>query len=183
MVRYSRARRFVSTIIVVRIVDRWRHPNNSNEPRRFRPHAARRDVPGFRQHASVSGQLSSREPSYLRRFGQVVRRRRLIPPRLVHQLRGWLDKHPKRVAEIFSEAIALREIDLPRLPRYRVGRKSRRRRSGSAQPRAPRRAVAHDYPAQQPKVLDGRSRNRNLQQARSSRRCCGRREICSWVLS
>jgi predicted RNA-binding Zn ribbon-like protein len=33
----------------------------------------------------------------------------LIPARLSHQLRKWPDKHPKRAAEIFDEAIALRE--------------------------------------------------------------------------
>jgi predicted RNA-binding Zn ribbon-like protein len=33
-----------------------------------------------------------------------------IPPSLVHQLREWLDKHPKRAADLFSEAIVLREV-------------------------------------------------------------------------
>jgi predicted RNA-binding Zn ribbon-like protein len=33
-----------------------------------------------------------------------------IPPSLAHQLRGWLDKHPKRAADLFSEAIVLREL-------------------------------------------------------------------------
>ena len=35
---------------------------------------------------------------------------RVIAPRLMHQLRGWQDKHPKRAAEAFIEAIALREV-------------------------------------------------------------------------
>jgi len=34
----------------------------------------------------------------------------VIPPRLVYQLRGWSEKHPKRAADVFSEAIALREM-------------------------------------------------------------------------
>lgn len=34
----------------------------------------------------------------------------VIPARLAHQLRAWPEKHPKRVADIFSEAIALREV-------------------------------------------------------------------------
>jgi predicted RNA-binding Zn ribbon-like protein len=34
---------------------------------------------------------------------------RSIPSGLAHQVRGWADKHPKRAADIFSEAIALRE--------------------------------------------------------------------------
>ena len=33
----------------------------------------------------------------------------LIVPRIAHQLRGWSEKHPKRVADIFSAAITLRE--------------------------------------------------------------------------
>ena len=33
-----------------------------------------------------------------------------IPSRLAHQLRAWPHKHPKRVADIFSEAVALREV-------------------------------------------------------------------------
>ena len=33
----------------------------------------------------------------------------LIPARLSRQIRKWPDKHPKRAAEIFEEAIALRE--------------------------------------------------------------------------
>ncbi len=34
----------------------------------------------------------------------------VIPPRLAPQLRGWSEKHPKRIADVFSEAIALREM-------------------------------------------------------------------------
>jgi predicted RNA-binding Zn ribbon-like protein len=33
----------------------------------------------------------------------------LISPRVVHQVRKWPDKHPKRSTEVFSEAIELRE--------------------------------------------------------------------------
>jgi predicted RNA-binding Zn ribbon-like protein len=35
---------------------------------------------------------------------------RSVPSGVSHQMRGWLDKHPKRAADIFSEAIALREV-------------------------------------------------------------------------
>jgi predicted RNA-binding Zn ribbon-like protein len=34
----------------------------------------------------------------------------LLPPRLADQLRGWPERHHKRAADIFSEAIALREV-------------------------------------------------------------------------
>jgi predicted RNA-binding Zn ribbon-like protein len=33
-----------------------------------------------------------------------------IPPRLAHQIRAWPDKHPKRAADLFGEAISLREV-------------------------------------------------------------------------
>lgn len=32
-----------------------------------------------------------------------------IPPRLIQDLRGWQERHPKRAADTFKEAIALRE--------------------------------------------------------------------------
>ena len=35
---------------------------------------------------------------------------RVIVPQIIHQLRGRSEKHPKRVADIFSEAIGLREV-------------------------------------------------------------------------
>jgi len=35
---------------------------------------------------------------------------RSIPPQLAHQLGAWPDKHPKRAANILSEAIELREV-------------------------------------------------------------------------
>jgi predicted RNA-binding Zn ribbon-like protein len=35
---------------------------------------------------------------------------RVTPPTLVQQLRGWPDKHPKRVADILSDAIEFREM-------------------------------------------------------------------------
>lgn len=34
----------------------------------------------------------------------------VMVPRLTQQMRGWLDKHPKRAAEAFSEAIMIREV-------------------------------------------------------------------------
>src|SRR5271168_275348 len=34
----------------------------------------------------------------------------VIPPRLIQELRGWQQRHPKRAADIFEESVSLREV-------------------------------------------------------------------------
>jgi len=49
----------------------------------------------------------------LHTFGDLVKwceDARVIPPLFAQQLRGWSEKHPRRVAESFGSAIALREL-------------------------------------------------------------------------
>jgi Putative stress-induced transcription regulator len=99
-----------------------------------------------------------------------------IPARLVEELRGWQERHPKRAIDTFDESIALREVI------YRIFHAiAARTNPDQADLDLLNRGIRNAPPRSQiQRIEEGTSRNRKLRPLRSSRRCCGQREICWW---